>query len=68
MSLMNLMNICKSASYNQKTLIILIKFIKTPYSLKNVNSILMRMMRAKYQNVSALISFIISSIFFFSFV
>ena len=47
MNLMNLMNACKSASYKQKSFIILIKFIKMGDLLKNANRILMKMMKAK---------------------
>ena len=62
MNLMNLMRGCKSTSYNQKSLINLIKFIKTSYLLRNANFILMRLMRANELIISYLISFIASSI------
>jgi len=63
MNLMNLMNVCKSISYEQKTLIVLIKFIKMSYLLRNVNLVLMRTMKANYLKMSVLNSFIISSFF-----
>lgn len=63
MNLMNLMRGCKSESYKQKSLIILIKFIKTAYLLKNANLILMRVMRNNRLYISHLTSFIVSSKF-----
>lgn len=63
MNLMNLMNHCKSVSYNQKSLIILIKFIKMPYLLRLVNCILMRMMRTNQLKMNILTPFINSSKF-----
>lgn len=63
MRMMNLMRGCKSVSYEQKSLIKLIKFIKMAYLLRNANRILMRMMRTKHLIFNRLGLFINSSKF-----
>ena len=63
LNLLNLLRGCKSTSYNPKSLNTLNKFNKTPYLLRFVNLILLRVLRANYLKMNNLSLFNSSTLF-----
>ncbi len=54
LKLLNLLRGCKSTSYKSKTLNNLNRFNKLPYFLKNVNLILLRVLRVNFLKINKL--------------